>query len=52
MGLYGDQFMDKVVIVIGVGGGIGQVYVEVFVREGVAVVVVDINIEGVCKVVG
>ena len=28
MGLYGDQFKEKVAIVTGAGGGIGQAYAE------------------------
>src|SRR6478609_7520160 len=50
MGLYGDQFKDKVAIVTGAGGGIGQVYAESLAREGAAVVVADINVEGAQKV--
>src|SRR3954470_1551772 len=50
MGLYGDQFKDKVAIVTGAGGGIGQAYAEAIAREGAAVVVADINIEGAQKV--
>ena len=43
MGLYGDQFKEKVAIVTGAGGGIGQAYAEALAREGAAVVVADIN---------
>ena len=50
MGLYGDQFTDKVAIITGAGGGIGQVYAESLAREGAAVVVADINVEGAKKV--
>ena len=50
VGLYGDQFKDKVAIVTGAGGGIGQAYAEALAREGAAVVVADINIEGAQKV--
>ena len=50
MGLYGDQFTDKVAIVTGAGGGIGQAYAEALAREGAAVVVADINTEGAQKV--
>ena len=50
MGLYGDQFKDKVAIVTGAGGGIGQAYAEALAREGAAVVVADINVEGAQKV--
>ncbi len=50
VGLYGDQFNDKVAIVTGAGGGIGQVYAESLAREGAAVVVADINVEGAQKV--
>ena len=49
-GLYGDQFTDKVAIVTGAGGGIGQAYAESLAREGAAVVVADINVEGAQKV--
>ena len=37
------QFDDKVAIVTGAGGGIGQAYAEALAREGAAVVVADIN---------
>ena len=50
MGLYGDQFKEKVAIVTGSGGGIGQAYAEALAREGAAVVVADINTEGAQKV--
>jgi 3-oxoacyl-[acyl-carrier protein] reductase len=50
MGLYGDQFKEKVAIVTGAGGGIGQAYAEALAREGAAVVVADINVEGAQKV--
>ena len=50
MGLYGDQFNEKVAIVTGAGGGIGQAYAEALAREGAAVVVADINTEGAQKV--
>lgn len=51
MGLYGgDQFKDKVAIVTGSGGGIGQAYAEALAREGAAVVVADVNVEGAQKV--
>ncbi len=50
MGLYGDQFTEKVAIVTGAGGGIGQAYAEALAREGAAVVVADINTEGAQKV--
>jgi 3-oxoacyl-[acyl-carrier protein] reductase len=50
VGLYGDQFKDKVAIVTGSGGGIGQAYAEALAREGAAVVVADINTEGAQKV--
>src|SRR6476661_2733496 len=45
MGQFGDQFKDKVAIVTGSGGGIGQAYAEALAREGAAVVVADINAE-------
>lgn len=44
------QFTDKVAIVTGAGGGIGQAYAEALAREGAAVVVADINTEGAQKV--
>lgn len=40
------QFDDKVAIVTGSGGGIGQAYAEALAREGAAVVVADINADG------
>ncbi len=46
------RFEDKVAIVTGSGGGIGQAYAEALAREGAAVVVADINVEaaeGVAK---
>src|SRR6202011_549913 len=46
------QFDNKVAIVTGSGGGIGQAYAEALAREGAAVVVADINAEageGVAK---
>jgi 3-oxoacyl-[acyl-carrier protein] reductase len=39
------RFENKVAIVTGSGGGIGQAYVEALAREGAAVVVADINVE-------
>jgi len=44
------QFDEKVGIVTGAGGGIGQVYAEALAREGAAVVVADINLDGAEKV--
>lgn len=44
------QFDEKVGIVTGAGGGIGQAYAEALAREGAAVVVADINIEGAQRV--
>ena len=44
MGLYGDQFKEKVAIVTGAGGGIGQAYAEALAREGAAVVVADLSL--------
>ena len=44
------QFDDKVAIVTGAGGGIGQAYAEALAREGAAVVVADINTEGADRV--
>jgi len=46
------RFENKVAIVTGSGGGIGQAYAESLAREGAAVVVADINAEaaeGVAK---
>ncbi|BBZ68822.1 short-chain dehydrogenase [Mycolicibacterium insubricum] len=40
------RFENKVAIVTGSGGGIGQAYAEALAREGAAVAVADINIEG------
>ena len=44
------RFENKVAIVTGSGGGIGQAYVEALAREGAAVVVADINVAGAEKV--
>ncbi|MGB8404763.1 MAG: SDR family oxidoreductase [Mycobacterium sp.] len=44
------RFENKVGIVTGAGGGIGQAYAEALAREGGAVVVADINFEGAQKV--
>lgn len=44
------QFDDKVAIVTGSGGGIGQAYAEALAREGAAVVVADINTDGADRV--
>jgi len=44
------QFTEKVAIVTGAGGGIGQAYAEALAREGAAVVVADINTEGADRV--
>jgi 3-oxoacyl-[acyl-carrier protein] reductase len=46
------RFENKVAIVTGSGGGIGQAYAEALAGEGAAVVVADINAEaaeGVAK---
>src|ERR1700751_615911 len=50
MSQFGSSFQDKVAIVTGAGGGIGQVYAEALAREGAGVVVADINTEGSQKV--
>jgi 3-oxoacyl-[acyl-carrier protein] reductase len=39
------RFENKVAIVTGSGGGIGQAYAEAPARDGAAVVVADINAE-------
>lgn len=44
------RFENKVAIVTGSGGGIGQAYVEALARAGAAVVVADINVAGAEKV--
>ena len=44
------RFDQKVAIVTGAGGGIGQAYAEALAREGAAVVVADINSEGAQRV--
>ena len=44
------RFENKVAIVTGSGGGIGQAYTEALAREGAAVVVADINLQGAEKV--
>ena len=44
------RFTDKVAIVTGAGGGIGQAYAEALARDGAAVVVADINTEGADRV--
>jgi len=44
------QFDEKVAIITGSGGGIGQAYAEALAREGAAVVVADINTEGADRV--
>jgi 3-oxoacyl-[acyl-carrier protein] reductase len=44
------QFDEKVGIITGAGGGIGQAYAEALAREGAAVVVADINVEGAERV--
>ncbi|MGI9163749.1 MAG: SDR family oxidoreductase [Mycobacterium sp.] len=44
------RFDEKVGIITGAGGGIGQAYAEALAREGAAVVVADINVEGAERV--
>ncbi len=44
------KFDEKVGIVTGAGGGIGQAYAEALAREGAAVVVADINVDGAERV--
>ncbi|OBJ69847.1 SDR family oxidoreductase [Mycobacterium sp. 1274756.6] len=46
------QFDDKVAIVTGAGGGIGQAYAEALASQGAAVVIADINEEAAEKVAG
>lgn len=41
-----SRFQNKVAIVTGAGGGIGQAYAEALAREGAAVVIADINLDG------
>ena len=45
-----NRFENKVSIVTGAGGGIGQAYAEALAREGAAVVIADINLDGAQKV--
>jgi len=44
------KFDEKVGIVTGAGGGIGQAYAEALAREGAAVVVADVNVDGAERV--
>ncbi len=44
------RFENKVSIVTGAGGGIGEAYARSLAEEGAAVVVADINVEGANKV--
>jgi 3-oxoacyl-[acyl-carrier protein] reductase len=44
------RFGDKVAIVTGAGGGIGQAYAEALANRGAAVVVADINLDGAERV--
>ena len=45
-----EGFEDRVAIVTGAGGGIGQAYAEALARAGAAVVVADIDAEGADRV--
>lgn len=47
-----EDFADRVAVVTGAGGGIGQAYAEALARAGAAVVVADINLEGAEQVAG
>ena len=44
------RFENKVAVVTGAGGGIGQAYAEALAAEGAAVVIADINVVGAEKV--
>jgi 3-oxoacyl-[acyl-carrier protein] reductase len=44
------RFTDKVAVVTGAGGGIGEGYAKAFAREGASVVVADINGDGAQRV--
>ena len=44
------RFDEKVAIVTGAGGGIGQAYAEALAREGAAVVIADVNTDGAERV--
>ncbi|HET8930848.1 MAG TPA: SDR family oxidoreductase [Acidimicrobiales bacterium] len=47
---YTDRFKDKVAIVTGSAGGIGEAYARAFAEQGAAVVIADIDTDGAAKV--
>lgn len=47
---YTDRFTEKVAIVTGSAGGIGEAYVRAFAKQGASVVVADIDTDGAARV--